>query len=400
MALMRPGQKGLAMEEALKSYFWKAGYFVLRGLPFRLAGEDVTDIDLWLYEKSAGASRRRTIVDIKNRRSPKASERVIWTRGLQSALGVEASIVATTDTREGNRRLARQLGVALLDGEALTKISASESQSAGEQITNDDLDQLIKEVDESRRSSDWRSALGNARAMLLDGLGVQSTNSSLSASSFFAEQAVLAYPRSKPAEAATRLTYLTAAFASISLDYFLAENAFRSPEDRQKIIIDGIRFGSSRNFDATSTIRNAIGLARRYADNGSVVSKQIELGFLMDAERIPAEIIATFISKMRRSDALFQVGRELERAALASELAGFDSLPTDVRALLGVMLDFNGISREKLALAWPTKQKSGVDEKEPKLFDLEPGLPLGEIARVDEPKKVRPVPTRRSRKFI
>ena len=78
MALSRPGGKGFDLEEALKVYFWQAGYFVVRGIPYRLNGEDVTDIDLWLYERPAASTRRRLIVDIKNRKSPKASERIIW----------------------------------------------------------------------------------------------------------------------------------------------------------------------------------------------------------------------------------------------------------------------------------------------------------------------------------
>jgi hypothetical protein len=95
----KPGQKGPALEELLKAYFWRAGYFVVRGVPYRLEDEDVTDIDLWLYERPGASTRRRLIVDIKNKRSPKVSERIIWTRGLQMALGVDNAIVATTDRR-------------------------------------------------------------------------------------------------------------------------------------------------------------------------------------------------------------------------------------------------------------------------------------------------------------
>ena len=78
MALASPGSKGFDLEEVLKAYFWQAGYFVVRAVPFRLDGEDVTDIDLWVYERPAALTRRRLIVDAKNRRSPKVSERIIW----------------------------------------------------------------------------------------------------------------------------------------------------------------------------------------------------------------------------------------------------------------------------------------------------------------------------------
>ena len=41
--------KGVSLEEVLRSYFLRAGFFVVRGVPFRLKGEDLSDIDLWLY---------------------------------------------------------------------------------------------------------------------------------------------------------------------------------------------------------------------------------------------------------------------------------------------------------------------------------------------------------------
>lgn len=109
MAPPRNGAKGYELEEILKSYFWQAGYFAVRGVPFRIEDEDVTDIDIWLYERPAASTRRRMIVDVKNKRSPKASERVIWTAGLQKALGVDGAIVATTDRRLATRRLAKAL---------------------------------------------------------------------------------------------------------------------------------------------------------------------------------------------------------------------------------------------------------------------------------------------------
>ncbi len=88
-------EKGYLLEETLREYFRQAGYFAVRGVPFQLAGDDVTDIDLWLYERPTASGRRRTIVDIKNKVRPKAVERIVWTTGLRAALGVEAALVAT-----------------------------------------------------------------------------------------------------------------------------------------------------------------------------------------------------------------------------------------------------------------------------------------------------------------
>lgn len=67
--------KGPKMEELLRNYFLKAGYYVVRGVPFIYEGFDITDIDLWLYGRASSVSREITIVDIKNRKTPQAIEK-------------------------------------------------------------------------------------------------------------------------------------------------------------------------------------------------------------------------------------------------------------------------------------------------------------------------------------
>ena len=353
MARARPGGKGLDLEEALKAYFWQAGYFVVRGIPYRLEGELVTDIDLWLYERPAALTRRRLIVDAKKRKSPKVSERLIWTNGLRAALGVDGAIVATTDKRPSARKLSKALNITLLDGEAVAKLTKSDQLKNSCQLRSEQFDNAVKLVDEGRRSSEWRKNLQDARASLISGMGVQSTNTNLAASAFFAEQTLSAHPRSEQAQLALRLFYRTSAFAAISLDYVLADQAFRSRADRRQSIIDSIRFGESDAAAALPTIRVAIGLARKYVENGTAAAKQIEYGFFGDADRIPAEIIGDYVVQVSASDALFNVAREIEWASTSVELPSYDEMSSEAKSLLGVFLDFNGISRERIATAWP-----------------------------------------------
>jgi hypothetical protein len=364
MSNPRTGQKGMALEEILKAYFWQAGYFVVRSVPYRFEDEDITDVDLWLYERPAAATRRRLIVDIKNRRSPKAAERIIWTRGLQMALGVDGAIVATTDKRIGARRLAKSVGVMLFDGDAVTKITQSKVLKTAEQIPLEDLNAAIKRTDDGRRSSDWRQTVHDARSSLIVGFGVQATNRNLRASAYFAEQAALAQPNSAQAELAVRLLFHTSALAAISLDFLLADYAFHSQDERRQLIIQGIRFGESEGVPALATVRAAIALARKYQENGAAAAKQIEHGFYDDAERIPADIIADYVARISTSDALFNVARELERASSAAALPSLDELSVEAKSLLGAFLDFNGIAREKVALAWHLKAAvSGVGSR-------------------------------------
>lgn len=353
MAFTRSGSKGFELEEVVREYFWRAGYFVVRGLPYRIDGEDVTDIDLWLYERPAASTRRRLIVDIKSGKTPKASERIVWTKGLQAALGVDGAIVATTDTRASTRRLSKTLGIVLLDGDAISKLSKSDALKNTGHLRLEDFDTAVKRIDEGRRSAEWRQTISDARASMLTGFGVQSANKNLAANGFFAEQALQSHPRSEQAQAAVRLCYLTASLAAISLDYVLADQAFRPAHELRQSVIGSVRFGQSDLGAGLPALRAAISLARKYAENGSAIAKQIEHAFYSDAERVPAEIIADYVVRLSTSDALFNVAREIERASSVAELPSYDELSVAVRSLLGVFLDFNGVSRERFALAWP-----------------------------------------------
>ncbi len=113
-------QKGPSLEELVREYFSKQGFYALRGVKLLFEGEDVTDVDVWLYGRQSAGVRTRVVVDVKNKRSPKAFERILWTRGLQLALGCDRAIVATTDGSAKVTRFAQQQKVALLSTKFLT----------------------------------------------------------------------------------------------------------------------------------------------------------------------------------------------------------------------------------------------------------------------------------------
>ena len=115
------GAKGWDLEELLRAYFLRAGFYAVRGVPLRISGEDLTDVDIWLYERPTGSSRRRQIVDAKSKNRPKAIERFLWTKGLKELLGVDGAYVATTNSRSMLRPISRKLGISLLDGADLNR---------------------------------------------------------------------------------------------------------------------------------------------------------------------------------------------------------------------------------------------------------------------------------------
>lgn len=380
MSAAKTGDKGAVMEETLRRYFWRAGYFVARGLPFRLDGEDVTDVDLWLYERPAGATRRRLIVDIKNKRSPKAAERVIWTAGLRQAIQVDAALIATTDRRPATRRLARTLGVSVLDGEAISKLSKSPQLSDEQRLTGEQFDELLRTVDGTRGSSHWRDRIRQVRSSLIADFGIRSGNTAIGAVGFFAHAALDAQPGSVTAQTAIRAMYSCAASAAVSLDFCAADYAFSSPEDRRRAIANGIRYGQTEDAEALKTVRMAVGLAREFAPNGKAIARQIEGGFIAAANAISAEIVAEYVARNSSTDALFSAARSLEDASTSIDFSGFDQLPIGAKSLLGIFLDFMEVSRESIARCAPSSLKldarllEDISEQQP--LTEQPGLAL------------------------
>src|ERR1700722_10288241 len=111
--------KGGRSEELLRDYFLESGFFAVRAVPVMFEGIDVSDIDIWLYIRPSPISRERVNVDAKNKATPKALERILWAKGLQSILGLERCIVATTDKRLAIKKYGAQHDVLVLDGSFL-----------------------------------------------------------------------------------------------------------------------------------------------------------------------------------------------------------------------------------------------------------------------------------------
>jgi hypothetical protein len=239
----------------------------------------------------------------------------------------------------------------LLDGDAINKLASTPKIKLGDQHSSEGYDGLFKAVDAARRSADWRSALLDARSSLLTSFGIHSANMALRVAGFFGEQAVLAALKSDQAQVALRGFYSAGAYAAIGLDFVLADLAFQSHDDRRAALISGVRYGQTNLREALTPVRTAIGLVRQHVSNGGSIAAQVERGFDQQAARVPAEIIAEYVARLSATDALYTIARELERNAFKIDIVHYDALSVEARSLLGVFLDFHGISREKIANA-------------------------------------------------
>lgn len=346
------GDKGYRLEELLRAYFIRAGLFAVRGVPLRVDGEDLTDIDIWLYERPTGSSRRRQIVDAKSKTKPKAIERLFWTKGLYELLGVDGAYIATTDMRPLLKKMSRRLGLFVLDGTDIKRIAESDKVLFPNRLSEEDIDQRVKSFDKSRRNKDLQNGYFDLKSALIDNFGSGTVNRALEHFSEFSDVAVLSHPVTHGAEISLRLAYLAASFSAIALDAALTKVSFKSLDERHQTLLNVIRFGDDDEETGLEKVRVATALIEQYAPNGSALSQSISKTIRDDFAKVPAEIIADYILKHLKDDGLFKVARALELRAFSKDLLGFDDLAIDEKAFIGTLLDFVGIARPAFAKAW------------------------------------------------
>lgn len=344
--------KGAALEEVLRAYFLRAGFFVIRAVPFRFADEDLTDVDLWLYERPTGTSRRVQICDIKYKQRPKAVERIFWTSGLADALDVDGAYIATTDKRKSLRSVAEKLGLQLLDGTDIQRIQNSQSVLYAERMGDEQLVAELQAVDKSFRNRSLQDARFDILSALAEGFGAPSAVRALEGFSRLATAAVAYHPDSQAARSAGRLAYLAASIACQSLDYVSVGAAFRTIDERRDLILQAVRLGALGGDDGQQTLRLAMALIEKYAPGGRGTAAVVEAGLKRDLDRIPAEIVADQAVRLLKADHLFTTGRELEMASYHVELPTFDGLSVQTKSMLGALLDYASVDRERFANAW------------------------------------------------
>lgn len=344
--------KGAVLEEVLRAYFLRAGFFVIRGVPFRFADEDLTDVDLWLYERPTGSFRRVQICDIKYKQRPKAVERIFWTHGLADALGVDGAYVATTDKRKSLRSVAEKLDLQIIDGTDIQRIQNSLSTLYPDRISDEQLIQELQVVDKEFRNRALQEARFDILSSLSEGFGAPSVVRALEVFCRLSSATVSYHPNSRAARATGRLSYLAAAIACESLDYVSIGAAFRAMEERRELIVNAVRFGALSNENGQQSLKLAIALVEKYAPGGKGAATAVKEGIKRDLEHIPAEIVADQAVRLLKSDQLFMTGREFEMACYHVSLPPFDSLGLSAKSMLGALLDYAGIDRELFAKAW------------------------------------------------
>ena len=338
--------KGYRTEELLRRYFIRNGYFTVRGVPFVYEGFDVTDIDLWLYDRPSSVSRHRIIVDAKNRNTPKTIERIFWTKGLQQVLSVEQAIVATTDKRPAVSNFGREQNVLILDGAFLDKLQKS-AEPFEARLTEEELIDILGTYRPTKDEGDWRRVFKTAKRPLASGLGYNAINRWLIDAKYFAEQALLVATHR---EVALRVLYLLVSFIAIAIDFVMKDLAFFEPAAKLAALNDGLRHGSQGATGTKHLLELATGLIEQYAPEHRMLAPRIKEQLGKELEAIPTKLLAEHFAKQSVSQDLFSVAKELEGAAYKNVFVSPQSLSPATKGMLGVLLDFWELDRRRFLL--------------------------------------------------
>lgn len=329
--------KGAAAEELLRNYFLSLGYYVVRGCKFKYGKFDVTDVDLWLYVRNSPLSRERVCVDVKNKKTPQALERIFWVKGLQLVLGLDSCIVATTDTRTDVGDFGLEHNVKVLDGKFLSRLNNS-PRSHLTRITEEALLNELDNGSNGRIGGNWRGRYEASKSRLLVGLNFDGCNAWLEdIKEIFTETASGVKP--------WRLLYIFCSHFLTSVDFTMRHLVTDDQFQRKKTIEQGFRFGLSGEKFTENVARMACALVESVT-NQPGLSETLQKVIKSQASEVKAELLAEYFSKKTGGQDLLSTALLLEAAAFSPDVVQPSNLSSACQAFFGVLSDFFGIDRK------------------------------------------------------
>lgn len=335
--------KGPEAEEVLRNYFLSIGYFVVRGCKFKYNRFDVTDVDLWLYGRNSPLSRERLNVDIKNKKTPQALERIFWAKGLQAILNMDGCIVVTNDLRPDVREFGLQHQVKVLDGRFLGRLTKS-GRSHLERINEEQFVAELEGESLGKLGGDWKGRYEASKTRLLNSLTFDGCNAWLDDIDYFFGQVD---SLSTGSTSAWRMVHLMSAYFLVSVDFILREHVSAEQEQRRVLLENGFRYGTAGKSFTEKVGKMAAALV------GSVVTQPglvetLERELVEQAADVKAELLAEFLSKTH--SALFDAAREFEAAAFALKVSPPSALSPFSQSVIGVLADFFGRDRKRILI--------------------------------------------------
>lgn len=337
------GGKGYVAEESLRAYFRSTGYFVVRGIPLVYRRYDITDVDLWLYVKATSLSGERACVDIKRRKTPQAMERVLWTRGLKEVLGLDRAIVVTSDNRPETRDFGAAHGVGILQGDFLQRVITGFTPTA--RLSEEDLFALLKSPCIVDSSIEWRAWFRRMKAKLLDSLNFDGCNSFLVGCNLLLDEYVAT---GKTTDLAVRLLYAVVGYLLICLDYTARSFVALDVPGRVKIITDGLRYGEAGRQRTEEIVEMALQLLAEAGKTDLFSGDALRSEFDRQVSDYRAEVLGEHFGKAEPLKGLFNTARAFEECAYAQVLQRPHELPSEQKAVLGLLCDLLRKDRKEI----------------------------------------------------
>ncbi|WP_227340117.1 hypothetical protein [Sphingopyxis sp. P8] len=336
--------KGAGLEELARAYFARQGFVALRSVSIQFEEEEVTDVDVWLYGRQGGGIRTRALVDVKDKKSPKAFERIMWARGMQLALSCDRAVVTTTDTNAKVTRFAQHQKVALLTA-AYLRHWAGDDDILKERLSLEELTASIQSYGGHKQDGDWLKQIAAAKSGVVSLAPYPAFNRAIASFRFFAERAAT---RPQHREQALRGAFLSAALACMALDAALERLTFEEPKARYRLLYAGVTYGDSGDNRVQGSIDTVLSVISRGVKNGRALARQTSDALEEMFAEVRAEIIAEFFAKEQNSALLFPIARELESRAHARAREGLIGLSIEAKSIIGVFADFVGAKRTAL----------------------------------------------------
>lgn len=333
--------KGAAAEEALRNYFLSIGYYVVRGGKVTFNRFNVTDVDLWLYARNSPLSRERVCVDVKNKKTPQALERIFWAKGLQTVLELDSCIVATTDIRPDVSEFGLKHNVKVLDGKFLSRLTKSR-RSHLERISEEAFLADMETGSLGRLGGDWRGRYEMSKSRLLHSLNFDGCNAWLEDINYLLSQSASGIET-------WRLLYASCSHLLIAVDFILRELVTADQEQRRRAIELGIRYGVSGQAFTENVGRMAAALVESVAAQPGL-SETLRRELRAQAAGVKADLLAEYFSMNSAGAGLFEIALNFEAAAFSPLVVTPSKMSTACQAVIGVLADFCEIDR-KIALA-------------------------------------------------
>lgn len=323
--------KGERMEETLREYFMSIGFYVARGVKFRFQHQDITDVDLWLYNRISSINRYRINVDIKNKKRPQALERIFWAKGIKEALKLDDCIVATTDNRPVVRSFGLSHGVKVIDGNFMSRIKAS----IYNRIPEDTFLHMLTAEESRQYATDWREIYESSKSRLISEIDYSGCNSALHDIGYFFEQIIT---NTISRNLAVRTLYVVISHFLIILDYLINDLNFLDVTSKAERLSDGFKFGNLGKDGINMIVDIAIKISNTSDSTLSGVKAQLDDG--------NTDIIKEYFSKNEVARNIFKCARELENFAFESNLVSPLEITHESKAIISVLLDFHQIDRK------------------------------------------------------